>query len=191
MAAILCDPRDELLQPCYSWNIAARFLRGETDKFLEGFYSYAAGGFKRKNKEPTETRHGVSVLANWLTLFWHQRNMLVYEDGLDEATTLHYLRAVPRAWLEDGKQIVLENAPTYFGKTSLKVKSRLAEGVIEIELAPPKRSAPSRMTLTLRLPSQRKIAGVQIDSKQYTDFSDDAIILPKRKDCMTIAVRVD
>ena len=57
--------------------------------------------------------------------------MLVHEDGEE----LHLLKAVPDWWLEEGKEIRVERAPTYFGEMSMTIRGA-ADGVqVELESA--------------------------------------------------------
>src|SRR3954452_245396 len=46
-----------------------------------------------------------------------------------------FLRGVPRAWLDDGKVIQLDQVATYFGPASLKVESRLSDATIRVAVA--------------------------------------------------------
>ena len=62
------------------------------------------------------------------------------------------LHATPRAWLEDGKIIRLEQAPTAFGTVSCTVKSELKAGRVIVDVSLPARHPPTRSRLRLRLP---------------------------------------
>ena len=50
---------------------------------------------------------------------------------LEEGETLKLLPGVPRAWLENGKTISLENVASYFGPLSFRVQSAVEKGFIE------------------------------------------------------------
>jgi hypothetical protein len=57
------------------------------------------------------------------------------------------LPGAPDWWLADGKEIVVENAPTHFGPMSLRVRGT-AKGV-QVKLTPPQRQPPQRIVLHL------------------------------------------
>src|SRR6516164_4789867 len=106
-------------------------LRDEPKAAIRAFYSYMACAFSHSVFEPVEHRwtHGQyfgppSTDGAWFELF---RNMLLRE--VDDRTLL-VGQAPPRAWLEDGKQIEVERAPTYFGPVSCRIESQAAGGRI-------------------------------------------------------------
>jgi hypothetical protein len=79
------------------------------------------------------------------------RHMLVHEQG-DE---LHLLKAVPDWWLDEGREIRVQAAPTHFGVMSMTVRGT-ANGV-QVELDPPKRQPPKR--IVVHLPKSRPLIG--------------------------------
>lgn len=87
---------------------------------------------------------------------------------------LHLLSAVPDWWLADGKQIVVERAPTHFGTLDLRVKGE-ANG-IRVEFRPPTQRPPRR--IVLHLPKSRPpiepVKGVEVmtrpDQKARWDY---------------------
>ena len=76
------------------------------------------------------------------------RQLLIWEDG----DTLYLCRAAPRQWLEHGKTIRIENAPTMFGPMSLTIRSEVADGRITARLTLPARNRPGATVLRLRHP---------------------------------------
>ena len=78
------------------------------------------------------------------------RNALVHEQG-DE---LHLLLGVPDQWLEAGKEIRVERAPTHFGVLGLQLRGT-ARGV-EVKLDAPRRQPPQR--IVLHLPAARPVS---------------------------------
>ncbi len=72
------------------------------------------------------------------------------DDGKPE--TLRLLFATPKRWLEDGKVIKVERAPTAFGDVSFKVESRLSSGEIIATVDLPRRNAPRKTLLRARVP---------------------------------------
>jgi hypothetical protein len=87
----------------------------------------------------------LSTLRNLLVQDWD-----LSDDG--EPETLRLLFATPKRWLEDGKTIIVERAPTAFGPVSLKVQSRLAKGELVADLDLPTRSSPKQTLLRIRVP---------------------------------------
>ncbi len=72
--------------------------------------------------------------GQWLAVL---RHLLVQdwdsdEDG--EPETLRLLFATPRRWLEDGRTIRVERAPTAFGPLSMYVQSKLSRGEVLAEI---------------------------------------------------------
>jgi hypothetical protein len=110
------------VEPCYSWNVYLRFLRNERDKFLEGFYSLAAGSVSRRFMGGDEHRDGIQDLPTMNSVIDnHLRNMLVFEN--ENGQELDLLRNSPSAWLRPGKDIRVRGALTTFGTVSYQVHS--------------------------------------------------------------------
>jgi hypothetical protein len=83
------------------------------------------------------------------------RNLLVQDCDLDDdgrPETLRLLFATPKRWLEDGKTIKVERAPTAFGPVSVRVQSHLSQGELLADLDLPTRNTPRQTLLRLRLP---------------------------------------
>ena len=90
------------------------------------------------------------------------RLMLVHEtrDLQGQPRGLELAFATPRAWLQDGKSIVVHDAPTSFGPVSYSIE-READ-VVHVELSPPVSPAPATLRLRLRLPSGERVASVAL-----------------------------
>ena len=92
------------------------------------------------------------------------RHLLVQDWDLDDdgrPDTLRLLFGTSRRWLEDGKSLRIERAPTAFGEVSVAVRSRLAAGEILAEVDLPARQRPARTLLRLRVPDGWRITGAQ------------------------------
>ncbi len=94
------------------------------------------------------------------------RMMLVEEDG----DTLWLARATPRAWLENGKRISVQNAPTHFGDVSYEIVSALTEGRITATVNLPSRHPPREVRLQLRHPDSSPILGVTVNGKKWANY---------------------
>jgi hypothetical protein len=109
------------------------------------------------------------------------RYSLVQDWDLDDdgkPDTLRLLFATPKRWLEHGKTIRIERAPTAFGPLSLSVRSRLSQGEVLVELDPATRNPPQRSLLRIRVPDGWKVQPataadrqVPVDDKGTMDIS--------------------
>jgi hypothetical protein len=152
--------------------VQALLERDEPDRALVTFYGKLAQGMTRDTFIDGEAS-GIEPLdqfgrqmglppnstanAEFLLML---RYMLVQDYDTDDdgrADTLRLCFATPRRWLENGKEIVVERAPTQFGNVSIRVKSDLKNNqvIAEIDLPP---QPPKKTLLRLRLPNGRQIA---------------------------------
>jgi hypothetical protein len=94
------------------------------------------------------------------------RDLLVMEEG----PSLWIARGTPRAWLEQGKKIVVKNAPTYFGPLAYEIVSDADNGRIAATIEIPSRRAPQNVLLRFRHPKALPIKSATVDGKEWTDF---------------------
>jgi hypothetical protein len=137
-----------------SYTTMASLVRGEHDKFVEEFYWYLLhttathafpeGIFYGRRFAWSDTIPHATGAANFAFLL---RHALVHEKGEE----LHLLLGAPDWWLENGREIRIEQAPTHFGPLNLRVRGT-GKGV-EVKLDAPHRRAPKR--IALRLPRSR------------------------------------
>lgn len=95
------------------------------------------------------------------------RNVLVQDwdmDGDARPETLRLMFATPRRWLEDGKMIKVERAPTAFGEVSVVMTSHLKKGEIIAEVTAPPRP-PAKMLLRARVPDGWKVISAHIGNR--------------------------
>ena len=74
---------------------------------------------------------------------------------------LRLLFATPRRWLEDGKKIAVERAPTAFGPVSVSIQSHLSRGEVIADVALPEREMPKRTLLRARVPEGWRVRGAK------------------------------
>ncbi len=160
-----------------AYSTMASLIRGENEKVVEDFYWYLLHStathafpegvyYKRRFAWNNTIPHGTGA-SNYAILL---RHMLVHERGNE----LHLLPAVPDWWLDKGKEIRLERAPTHFGTMSLIIRGT-SKGV-EVNFVPPDKERPSR--IVLHLPKSRHLTkpidGVQVilqpNQKKRWDF---------------------
>ena len=98
------------------------------------------------------------------------------EDGVPE--TLRLCFATSKRWLEDGKVINVERAPTAFGPVSVRMESKLSTGEIVAQLSLPARNPAKKTFLRARVPDGWKVtsatAGTQklsVDERGTADIS--------------------
>lgn len=158
---------DDLYTIRYQLALLRRDREGDVDRALVGFYGKLTQGFTRDTFIDGEStsivpldRFGRQVAlppnstanACFLIPF---RNLLVQDWDTDDdgrADELRLAFATPRAWLENGKRIRVERAPTQFGEISYEIRSLLGKGRIEADLTLPARRAASSVRLRLRSP---------------------------------------
>jgi hypothetical protein len=164
------------LEPCYSWNIYLRFLRGERERFLEGVYSLAAGSVTRKFLGGVEHRNGIQAVPTTnAVLDSHLRNMLVFEDQSGQGIDL--LRNSPIAWLGPEKRIRVQRAETYFGPLSYTVLSTGAR--IEADIETPSRMPMEWIRLWLNQPEGKALRSVTIDGKTVAPAASNLVEIRK------------
>jgi len=115
-------------QPYYCRHDYAHVRRGEVAAFLKTYYTQFASLADRETYSFWEHYFGASPhKTHEEAWFLMQTRWLLW---LEEGPTLRLLPAVPRAWLEEGKQITLRKVASYFGRLTLTVNSNVAAGRI-------------------------------------------------------------
>jgi hypothetical protein len=157
-----------------------------------GLYASLAYGMSRETYSGVEVTH-LFTGANEPTLphlysctqqLRLLRMMLVREDGAD----LRIGQAIPRPWLEAGKKIDIQNAPTRLGPVSFKIESHIDRKQIAVNLTAPAREVPKKIILRLRHPHGEAIKGVTVDGKPIASFKDDTVTLASPRGTLKILV---
>lgn len=117
--------------------------------------------------------YGGPSSANNTAFLLNLRLMLVRESfnhdtGVPEG--LYLAHATPRGWLEDGKEIVVDEAPTCFGPVSYRIASKLAEGVVHVALDLPTRNPMAETKLKLRLSDPWQITSATVGDGSALPF---------------------
>jgi len=94
------------------------------------------------------------------------RYLLLMEQGND----LVIAPGTPRAWMEDGKEIVAEEMPTEFGPVSYRIASDVAKGRIHAMIVPPRRNPPEQMIVCLRHPADAPMRNVMVNGANYPNY---------------------
>ena len=174
--------RGETIHPYMgAYTMAAEIIRGEHEAAVEHFLWYllhttATHGcpegifFKRRFAWSDTVPHMTGAGMLVVTL----RHMLLREDG----DTLHLLSAVPDWWLEEGREIRVERAPTWFGEASFAVRG--TKDGVELTFDPPKRDPPKKVVIHLpkSRPLRKTPQGVVVASRssQKTRWDFDHVV---------------
>ena len=141
-------------QPYYSRHDWLQLKRGMVKPFLKTYYNTFPAISDRETYTFWEHIHQVSPhKTHEEAWFLMQTRWMLY---LEEGKTLKLLSGVPRAWLENGKTISLENVASYFGPLSFQVKSTVEKGFIEATIDCTTDRKPKDVIVRLPHPSGRK-----------------------------------
>ncbi|MBM3875558.1 MAG: hypothetical protein FJ386_02425 [Verrucomicrobia bacterium] len=191
--------------PLYGTRYVLTLLRrDEPDRALVSFYGMLAQGFTRDtfvageggSLTPLDV-HGRLFYcppnsagdAHFLSML---RHLLVQDWDLDDdgrADTLRLGFATPRRWLEDGKELKLERAPTAFGETSLTLRSRLNAGEVLAEFTPPPR-APKAAFLRVRVPDGWQVFAAKLGGRTPTPDATGSVDVSDIRNPATIRFQV-
>lgn len=159
-------------EPVYNQHASAYLWRDEPEAAIRAFYSMCACAFSHTVFESVEHRWGwgqyfcpPSTDGAWFELY---RNMLIQERDDD---SLLLLQATPRRWLEQGKTIAVERAPTYYGRLSMTVEGLTTENQIRAEIDTPDRRHPRALLIRFRHPTGKPMKSVAVDGENWTDYN--------------------
>jgi hypothetical protein len=169
------------VNPLYGTRYVVDALRrDDPERALVSFYGMLAQGFTRQTLvagegcalEPVDEGGRFFYCppnsagnAHFLTML---RNLLVQDLDADddgEPETLRLLFGTSRRWLEDGKRIAVERAPTAFGPVSVRAESHLAGGHVRATVELPSRNAPRRTLLRARVPEGWRVTAARLGSE--------------------------
>lgn len=137
-------------QPYISWHPWIHLRRGEVKAFLKSYYNTLASLADRETYSFWEHFYGACPhKTESMGAFLMQTRWMLW---MERGRSLELLPGVPRAWLEGGKRIEIENAATYFGPLSLSIESRLGSHPDSIVARYALPGARRPVDLRLRLP---------------------------------------
>ncbi len=168
-------------QPYYSRHNWLQAKLGMVKPFLSTYYTTFSAHADRETYTFWEHMYKVSPHKTheeaWFLM--ETRWMLYMEDG----DTLSLLKTIPRAWMEDGKEIALDGVKSYFGALNLKTKSNVDKGYIEASVECPGSRKPGVVTVRLPHPENKRpvhVTGGTYDEKTETvtvsSFNGKALI---------------
>ncbi|HUR58432.1 MAG TPA: hypothetical protein VM029_12020, partial [Opitutaceae bacterium] len=172
------------INPLYGTRYTLDTLRrDEAERALVSFYGMLAQGFTRNTfvcgegntlrpvddggrmfycpPNSAANGHYLSMLRHLLV-----QDLDLSDDGKPE--TLRLLFATPKRWLEDGKSIKVERAPTVFGPLSMSIQSRLRQGEVTADLelpVAPDRERPQKTLLRIRVPDGWRVVSAELPDR--------------------------
>ncbi|MBI5772807.1 MAG: hypothetical protein HZA89_03570 [Verrucomicrobia bacterium] len=180
--------------------------RDESERALVSFYGMLAQGFTRGTFIAGE---GCTLApmddggrffycppnsagnAHFLAML---RHLLVQDfdlDGDGEPETLRLLFGTSRRWLEDGKKITVERAPTAFGPVSVRVESRLQRGEVLAQVELPARHEPRKTLLRLRVPDGWRVTTAETGGRKLDVDASGAMDLTGLKGGVSLRCAVE
>jgi hypothetical protein len=161
-------------QPYYSRHAWLQLKMGLVKPFLETYYTTVSALADRETYTFWEHLYHASPHKTheegWFLM--ETRWMLYMEEG----DTLKLMPGIPRRWLENGKEIVLENAASYFGKFSVHITSDLEEGIIRADVQCDPERKPG--TIVLRIPHPEARKAVRVEGGTYDPLEETVTIDP-------------
>jgi hypothetical protein len=163
----------------------SEIIRGESEKAVDHFYHFlshttSTHGFPEGVYYETRTAWNNTLPHLWAAAQYIVllRNMLLRSEG----EVLHLLPAVPVGWLRPGKEIVVAEAPTLFGKVSFRLSG--IEGGCEMRFSWPERTEPGQVIL--HMPPGVVVRRATQEGEKDIPTRGDAVVLPKGCDRLRI-----
>jgi hypothetical protein len=126
-------------------------------------------------------------------MFLETLRYLLVQDWTDDAgkpNELRLLYGVPGRWLEDGKKITLERAPTLFGPVGVRCESRLKKGEVVVEVEAPPRP-PAKWTLRPPLPPGWRFKSATVGDAAATLGSNGVVDLTGKTGTVRVQYAVE
>ncbi len=159
-------------QPYYAHYVELLAARDEVKLLLRSFFNQLATSINRED---------LTFWENPWTSVWNK----THETGrfLQQARLLLVMERdrdlwlgpfLPAEWLQEGKVVQVENAPTLFGNVSYRIESHVSQGYIHATLTLPARNARPQaaqaVILRLRHPEGIPMQRVLVDHRPLADF---------------------
>ena len=141
-------------QPYYSRHNWLQLKNGMVKPFLNTYFNTFSALADREtysfwehlyHASPHKTHEEAWFLMETRWMLWH-------EDG----NILKLLSTIPRQWMENGKNIQLNNVESYFGPIKLSVNSGLDQGFITADIQCNSFTKPDTVTIRLPHPEGKK-----------------------------------
>ncbi|HEX6491013.1 MAG TPA: hypothetical protein VF002_06535 [Gaiellaceae bacterium] len=120
------------------------------------------------------------------------RLMLIHETRAQSGDPLglELAYATPRSWLKPGQQIIVDNAPTSFGRLSFAIEA--TKDSVRATINVPTTTRPRTLKLRLRLPPGTRIVAVSLAGRRYgrVDLNTETVDLSGLRGALTLEAQV-
>ncbi len=197
---------DNRINPLYGTRYALDTLRrDDAERALVAFYGMLAQGFTRNTficgegcdltpmdaggrifycpPNSAANAHFLSMLRYLLVQDWD-----LDSDGKPETLRLGF--ATPKRWLEDGKTLKVERAPTAFGEVSWRMNSNLKNNEVLVDLNLPTRNQADKILFRARVPDGWRVTAAQLNGKKLEADDKGTVNLSGLKGKQTIRFQV-
>jgi hypothetical protein len=168
------------MQACLLFDVEAYLYRDDVKQALRAMFNAIA--LNHFSDVHMNTEHALPEMGDWRGDHYKTsdeanacgwlREIFVREEG----DSLLIGQAVPRDWLKPGQECGIENAATYFGKTTVVYHGGADR--ITAELQGPTRNPPHEIRLRFRAPNEKAPLKVAVNGKPWKNLSDNWVILP-------------
>lgn len=166
------------IQPNLLAGLMPYLYRDEPEIYIWMFLNAWCSCYREEINAMTEHPHptlGYSNTAQFKTsdqanaVMW-LRYMYVFTMG----DLLHFGRALPRQWFEDGNILEAKDVRTYFGDVSIQYHSLAEKGSITAILKLPKSKATPQVLVRFRHPQKAAIRSVKVNGQTHGEFDPES-----------------
>lgn len=164
------------VQPYYCRNAEIYAMRDDVKPFLRSYFNSLASLLNQEVLTLWEhfNHSGAWDKTHETGYFLHQTRSMFVQERDNELWLAPF---VPSRWLEDGKQVKIDNAPTFFGPVSYTVESHLSRGYVDVTIVPPTRNPPRQIVIRLRHPDSKPLLGFGLDGKRKQMSAKDESVI--------------
>ena len=156
-------------QPYYSRHNWLQLKKNMVKPFINTYYNTMSGMSDPDTYTFSEHTYENSIYKEheeaW---FLMQTRWMLY---IEESDTLSLLKAIPRDWMEDGKEIILKEVQSYFGSININVNSHVNEGYIESSIVCEDVTRLPK-TVKIRIPHPDNKAPKQVIGGKYDEITE-------------------
>jgi hypothetical protein len=127
---------------------------------------WAPDEYYRAMARPPNSAENATFLDLLHLMLVHQ----VVTSSTQEPSGLQLAHFTPRAWLEQGKTISVEKAPTAFGPLSYAITSDVAHHHVQADVQVPSRDPLPSLSLRLRVPAGLRMVNVHVNGAERKAF---------------------
>ena len=147
------------VQPYYARNAEVCALRDDVKPFIRTYFNSVVSLLNREDLSLWEHFiNGAFNKTHETGYFLHQTRLMFVQERGD---ALWLAPFVPTTWLENGKTIEIQDAPTNFGNVAYTIASYIDAGTITSTITPPQRQTPKEIVLRLRHPEGKTLSTVE------------------------------